>query len=157
MIHFQPKYYYSVTDKNASDKMESHYGIAFNDTSLDYFDSEPELEEKLNFIENGTDFNCDLECSSGFGPSEKDLSWPIFCLVGSGLILFISIAGYVIISKFDHRRLSSCAHARMSEKTPLTIHNNENTLSPIDNRHEWRATWRCSRELYKNKRGKWSK
>ena len=132
----QPKYSFSVTDKDTNEKMESHYGITYNDTSLASFDSEPEFEEKLNFIENGTDFNCDLECSSAFGPGEKDLSWPIFCLVGSGLILFIAIAGYVIISKFDHRRLSSCAHARMSEKTPLTIHNNENTLSPIDNRQE---------------------
>ena len=116
--------------------MENHFERNYNDTSLGSFDSEPELEEKLNLIENGTDFNCDLECSSAFRSSEADLSWPIFCLVGSGLILFISIAGYVIISKFDHSRLSSCAHARMSEKTPLTIHNNENTLSPIDNRQE---------------------
>ena len=119
--------------------MENYYETAYNDTSFGDLNSETgnaDLEEQLNVIENGTDFNCDLECSSAFSTSKKDLSWPIFCLVGSALILCISIGGYVIISKFDHRRLSSCAHARMSEKTPLTIHSNENTLSPIDNRQE---------------------
>ena len=136
----QPEYAISVTDKDANEKMESYYETTYNETSLGDYDSEPDfgdLEENLDSIENGTDFSCDLECSSAFGNIKKDLSWPIFCLVGSALILMISIGGYVTISKFDHRRLSSCAHARMSEKTPLTIHNeNTATISPIDNRKE---------------------